>query len=424
MEEEQEGGGLAQLANSHVVARNPFEQLQDVVPEPRQAFEDIVTLILKCLNPNSRRVRVHRGDGGIDAFSGTLGTNGEADVYQIKYFPSPWGDSQKQQIREAYGTARNSNDYQLKKWVLCVPARLPKEDLRWLDEWRSQQERSIELLDGDDLTLHLSEDRCAAARTMLREWGVAGVEAGGLQLSACAFIRKEAPQSGLTASLYVRIENRGDKSARNIKATVIHAETRCLAEREQPDWQAAGNGQINPRILRYTGILNPGDCSVIMGILICERSTMPFSIELKLTADDAPPTTLFCCLTSEQIALGKPVEFGSESFVSATSIAEPWSEPKLAIPTSPVAKELLDMILAHPRPDERGLSEFIESSPVSALEVCFIPDTTACGGARSVKKSLLRTAVAELVQLGWLMPPESNEKVRIYELNPKAAKVG
>lgn len=92
-----------------------------MVIEPRQAFEDIVALILKCLYPENRRVRVYRGDGGIDSFSGTLGVGGEADVFQINYFPSSWEDSQKQQIRDAYSVARNSNDYQLKAWTLCFP---------------------------------------------------------------------------------------------------------------------------------------------------------------------------------------------------------------------------------------------------------------------------------------------------------------
>jgi hypothetical protein len=63
------------------MARNPFAQLQDVVVEPRQAFEEIITLIVKCLWPNSRRVRVYRGDGGVDSFTGTFGEGGEADVY-------------------------------------------------------------------------------------------------------------------------------------------------------------------------------------------------------------------------------------------------------------------------------------------------------------------------------------------------------
>src|SRR5213076_998245 len=92
----------ANFTHNHWMARNPFEQIQDVVVEPRQAFEDVVALILKCLHPESRRVRVYRGDGGIDSFTGPLGVGGEADVFQIKYFPSSWEDSQKQQIRDAY----------------------------------------------------------------------------------------------------------------------------------------------------------------------------------------------------------------------------------------------------------------------------------------------------------------------------------
>lgn len=156
--------------------RNPFEQLQDVAVEPRQAFEDVATLILKCLHPDSRRVRVYRGDGGIDAFTGTLGEGGEADVYQVKYFSVPWGDPQKQQIRDAYRTARESKDYNLKQWVLCVPVRLTKEDLRWFDEWRRKQDRPIELIDGDELTAHVADRRCAQARTKLREWRVIGLQ--------------------------------------------------------------------------------------------------------------------------------------------------------------------------------------------------------------------------------------------------------
>jgi hypothetical protein len=152
------------------MARNPFEQLQDVVPEPRQAFEDIVTLILKCLYPDSRRVRVHRGDGGIDAYSGSLGDGGEADVYQVKYFPTIWGGPQKQQIREAYQTARDSKVFRLRKWTLCVPVRLTKEDIRWFDEWKKKQDCPVELLDGDDLTLHVADERCAPVRQRLKGW--------------------------------------------------------------------------------------------------------------------------------------------------------------------------------------------------------------------------------------------------------------
>lgn len=91
---------------------------------------------------------------------------------------------------------------------------------------------------------------------------------------------------------------------------------------------------------------------------------------------------------------------------------------KFEKPDLPFAKELLDLILAHPNEDERGLTEILRDSPSGALYRAFIPNTTAAGAAPSVKKSLFAQAVAELVRLGWLLQPEGNNAVRIYELNP------
>lgn len=94
--------------------------------------------------------------------------------------------------------------------------------------------------------------------------------------------------------------------------------------------------------------------------------------------------------------------------------------PRFEEPTSPVAKELLDLILQHPTEEEQGLTEILRDSPVGPLYRAFIPNTTAAGAAPSVKKSLFAPAVAELVRLGWLLQPEGNHAVRIYELNPDA----
>ena len=79
---------------------------------------------------------------------------------------------------------------------------------------------------------------------------------------------------------------------------------------------------------------------------------------------------------------------------------------------------MLELILEHPNEDERGLTEILRDSPAGALYRSFIPNTTAAGAAPSVKKSLFARAVAELVSRGWLLQPEGNDAVRIYELNP------
>jgi hypothetical protein len=93
---------------------------------------------------------------------------------------------------------------------------------------------------------------------------------------------------------------------------------------------------------------------------------------------------------------------------------------KFEKPVLPFAKEILDLILAHPNEEEQGLTEILRDSPEGPLHRAFIPNTTAAGAASSVKKSLFAPAVAELVRLGWLLQPEGNHAVRIYELNPDA----
>lgn len=251
---------------------------------------------------------------------------------------------------------------------------------------------------------------------------IAGLRA---TITATAFIRRENYQkSGLTAVVIIRVENEGDRSTRGVKATLSHAETGCLAYSEHQDWECAANGgALNPRVLRYRYARNPGDHAVIMGIPLCERSQLPFSISIKLTAEDCRPASLFCRLSAEQIAVAEPVGFGGvppTEPVTPSNALLAWSRPSLVQPTSPAGKEILELILAHPIKEERGFTEILGSSPAGPLEACFIPNITARGAAPSVKKSLLRVAIAELVQLGWLLPPEGDGKVRLYELNPEA----
>jgi len=98
-----------------------------------------------------------------------------------------------------------------------------------------------------------------------------------------------------------------------------------------------------------------------------------------------------------------------------TKRSSKYKEPDLAF-----AKDLLQLILEHPIKNEQGLTEILVDSPFGPLNREFIPNTTAGGSAPSVKKSLFVPAVAELIRLGWLLQPEEDHAVRIYELNPDA----
>jgi hypothetical protein len=93
-------------------------------------------------------------------------------------------------------------------------------------------------------------------------------------------------------------------------------------------------------------------------------------------------------------------------------------KPRILQPKLDTAREILDHILNHPVPEERGLTEILREAPNGPLYTCFIPNATARGAALAAKKTQFRPALSELISLGWLLQPEGNDNVRIYELNP------
>src|SRR4030095_13741484 len=75
-----------------------------------------------------------------------------------------------------------------------------------------------------------------------------------------------------------------------------------------------------------------------------------------------------------------------------TKLTSPAPEKqKVVPPTSPAGSLLLQMILEHPIPQERGLTEILTTSHQPTM-AHFIPNTTAAGAAPSFKKSVLRAA--------------------------------
>jgi len=159
--------------------KNPFEQLEALQPGAAHCFEETVSIILRATVKDARRVKVFRRDGGVDSFTGIWGQDGELDVYQIKCLHTPWGNSQKKQIRDAFKTATDSKEFNLRQWVLVVPSDLTKEDWQWFDEWRVKQtkgkEHKIDIWEGSRLSDILLQPECGDARQKLREWGVQGL---------------------------------------------------------------------------------------------------------------------------------------------------------------------------------------------------------------------------------------------------------
>jgi hypothetical protein len=105
----------------------------------REKFEEMATHLIRSQHPSVERVRIHKGDGGIDAHDGRLSDPAGVDVFQVKYFPVQLGESQKSQIRESFKRARESQEFRAKSWTLCLPIDLSVDEKKWFDAWSAAE---------------------------------------------------------------------------------------------------------------------------------------------------------------------------------------------------------------------------------------------------------------------------------------------
>jgi hypothetical protein len=105
----------------------------------QEKFEEMAVHLIRSKHPMARRVRIVRGDGGIDAHDGCLADPDGVDVFQIKYFPVRIEESQRNQIRESFKRVRNNKDFKAKSWTLCIPIEMSLDEQTWYDEWAAKQ---------------------------------------------------------------------------------------------------------------------------------------------------------------------------------------------------------------------------------------------------------------------------------------------
>lgn len=97
----------------------------------RSKFEDICADIISNIYRTKEvyKVRLSRGDGGIDVFHGDI--DNAVDVYQCKYFLGKLDASRKQQIKESFNTAKNTLGDKMKTWTLCISCDLSLDEHKW-----------------------------------------------------------------------------------------------------------------------------------------------------------------------------------------------------------------------------------------------------------------------------------------------------
>ena len=126
--------------------------------------------------------------------------------------------------------------------------------------------------------------------------------------------REDSNKTGLIGRIRLQLKNSGERSARNLSATIKHDDPGCLAGAPNVDWEkSASDPRLNPWALRYRHSLNPKQPTVIMEILVCERSPFPFHISVELSADDCPPVIFSGAISSEQVTNEEHVPFERKS---------------------------------------------------------------------------------------------------------------
>jgi hypothetical protein len=113
----------------------------------REKFEDLAFDVIKSEEPRALKVRVSQGDGGIDAHINDLSDPGGVRVYQCKFFPKGLEETQKGQICASFKRCRESTDYKLKRWTLCLPVDLSVPERHWFESWRDSQKSSGVVID-------------------------------------------------------------------------------------------------------------------------------------------------------------------------------------------------------------------------------------------------------------------------------------
>jgi hypothetical protein len=113
----------------------------------REKFEDLAFDLIHAEEPRAQKVRVSQGDGGIDAHVNNLSDPRGVHIYQCKFFPKGLDDAQKGQIRDSFKRCRESTDFTLKRWTLCLPVDLSVPERQWFEGWRETQKASGVIID-------------------------------------------------------------------------------------------------------------------------------------------------------------------------------------------------------------------------------------------------------------------------------------
>ena len=148
----------------------PWEDLS------RQKFEDMVSVLLSRLHPDSQRIDGKGGDGGRDVQIVHTGDGSIIDAFELKSFTGRMGDVQRPQVKSSLNRVAGLTP---SRWTLVVPIDPTPGELEWFCrlgkgysfplEWRGKAWLDEKMAAHTDIRRYFLEDANAEVVQLLRE---------------------------------------------------------------------------------------------------------------------------------------------------------------------------------------------------------------------------------------------------------------
>jgi len=295
--------------------------------------------------------------------------------------------------------------------------------LRWFDTWKAKQPiEKIELIDGDDLTKMFEVPEGDRARRRLREWGVFTIREGNAVLEFSVVCVAQDPRSLYTFYLVVWLTNKGDRTADGLKIRVEHSDTNCVAiQTDRSLWEDRGNGALNPRTVWAKTTLNPGERIQVLQLPLKADTPFPFWIKALASLRDMLPTEQSIVLPHDRLVNRATFVLKPGGLEAAVSLDGGFRSEPLRLPSQGgTGDDLLTLIAQNPDHSQFGVLHYWKGDAADQSKTNYRPSLGRAGYNYSINKAELKSALKELVDLGWLDPEERVGDIDLYRLSERA----
>lgn len=252
-------------------------------------------------------------------------------------------------------------------------------------------------------------------------WELSGVHNADAILEAVFTNVVAEKRSGLTHIFKVFLRNVGGHSADDLRVSINHSETCCVAWRGDNHLRTdIGKGVVNPRKLAARESIHPGENILALAIPIVHATPFPFLVQVKTWIRNGEPREQHLIVEKASLNAGELRTFVPGRGPDIRSASEVIPTPALAYPEDEMAEALLSVMARHLNPDEYGITHILSGDPSDLTRALYLPSLARGGSTWGMDKASFQCALDCLVSTGWLEPAGQTPQIHLYRLSTPA----